>query len=119
MNKVKQIIRDINFSEILDYKLKGKSKKVKDYIDYKFEELVKYEYSYSKDIIYYKKGDIVIFEVFLKHKEILFSSDYYWSFFEKEIGFSYSETKEFTKFQMRKMGYNNFKIKKEFTIEFE
>ena len=97
MENVKQIIRDIKLSEVLGTELNPMSKKVKEFIDDKLDGLVQFEVDNYPDSIFYKKDEIILFEVDLKNEWLRCSYEHYWSFFEKEIGLSYSEIQELTR----------------------
>ena len=93
---IKQIIRDIKFSEVLDEELNPLTKKVKEFIDDKLEGLIQFESDEYLDIIFYKKDDLILFEQDLKNEWLWCSQEHYWLFFEKEIRLNYDEIQEIT-----------------------
>ena len=99
MSNIKQLLRDIKLSEVLGMELNPLNKKVKEFIDDKFEGLVQFKSDEYPDSIFYKKDGIILFEQDLKNERLICSYQHrhYWSFFEREIGLSYSEIQELTK----------------------
>ena len=97
MENVKQIIRDIKLSETLNKEINPLTKKVKEFIDNKLDVLIQFEVDNCPDSIFYKKDEVIIFEQDLKNERLWCSYEHYWSFFEKEIGLSYSEIQELTR----------------------
>ena len=97
MNKAKQIIRNIKFSEVLDKELNPLTKKVKEFIDNKPDGLIQFEMDNYPNSLFYKRDDIILFELDLKNERLWCSYEHYWSFFEKEIGLNYDEIQELTR----------------------
>ena len=97
MNKARQIIRNIKFSEVLDEELNPLTKKVKEFIDDKLEGLIQFESDEYPGFIFYKKDEVILFEQDLKNEWLWCSNQHYWSFFEKEIGLNYDEIQELTR----------------------
>ena len=93
----KQILRDIKLSKTLNKELNPLSKKVKEFIDDKLEGLVQFESDNFPNSIFYKKDEVILFELDLKNEWLRCSYEHYWSFFEKEIVLNYFETQELTK----------------------
>ena len=91
------LIRNIKLSEILDKELNPLSKKIKEFIDDKLDGLIQFESDNYPDSIFYKKNDIILFEVDLKNKWLWCSYEHYWLLLDKEIGINYFETQELTK----------------------
>ena len=99
---IKQIIRDIKISEVLNKELNPLSKKVKDYIDSKLEGLVQFESEKYPNSIFYKKDSIILFEQDPNMRYIWCSFDHYWKPLGRETGLSYREIKELTKAMVAK-----------------
>ena len=92
-----QIVRDIKLSEVLGTELNPLSKKVSEFIDDKLEGLVQFESVECPGDFFYKKDDIILFKQDIKNERLWCSWQHYWSFFEREIGLSYSEIQELTR----------------------
>ena len=96
IHRVPTLLRDIKLSELLGHELNPLSKKVKEFIDSRLEGLIQFESDKYPNSIFYKKGDIVLFEHDLKNKWLWCSHQHYWLFFRREIGLNDFEIKELT-----------------------
>ena len=97
MNKARQILRDIKISEVLNKELNPLTNKVKEFIDDKLEGLIQFESDNYPDSIFYKKDEVILFELDLKNGCLWCSNQHYWSFFRNETSLNYGEIQELTK----------------------
>lgn len=80
-NKVKQILRDIKLAELLGYKLKGDAKRVKTHIDKSLNNLSTLRVDKYPNSIFFKRSNIIMFELDLESDSLYCNHEYYWKVF--------------------------------------